>query len=201
MVFDKCPGAAHIRTPTIKVKKCPECGREVEIFSNEMQTHCSKCGFTIYSDLESCVQWCTYALECVGEELYKKLKKKRIAFVCSGNSCRSQMAEALAKKLSDRPNLEFISMGTDPAQEVAPETLQVLREEGIIWRGKPKGIQDKEPLDIAVCMGCEVACPGIPGAKRIDWHVEDPLGRGMEAYRRTLAVVKEKTLELLKEID
>ena len=201
MVFDKCPGAAHIRTPTIKVKKCPECGREVEIFSNEMQTQCSKCGFTIYNDLESCVQWCTYAVECVGEELYKKLKKKRIAFVCSGNSCRSQMAEALARKLSDRPNLEFISMGTDPAPEVAPEALQVLREEGIIWRGKPKSVQDKEPIDIAVSMGCEVACPVVPGTRRIDWDVEDPWGKDIEAYRQTLSIIREKIIELLKELD
>ena len=199
-MFDKCPGAVHIRTPVIKVKKCPECGREVEIFSNEMQTRCSKCGFTIYNDLESCVQWCKYAVECVGEELYQRLKKKRIAFVCSGNSCRSQMAEALARKLSDRSNLEFVSMGTNPAEEVAPEALQVLKEEGIMWRGKPKGVQDKEPVDIVVSMGCEVACPAIPGAKRIDWDIEDPRGKGIEAYRKTLAIIKEKVTELLKEI-
>lgn len=200
-MFDKCPGAAHIRTPTIKVKKCPQCGREIEIFSNEMQTQCSKCGFTVFNDLESCVQWCQYAEECVGEELYRKLKKKRIVFVCSGNSCRSQMAEALAKKISEGSNLEFVSMGTDPAQEVAPETLEVLREEDIIWRGRPKGIQDKEPVDVVVSMGCEVACPQIPGAKRIEWDIEDPWGRGIEAYRKALSTIKAKVTELLKEID
>jgi len=41
-----------------------------------MQVECSNCGLTIYNDLESCVQWCKYAKECVGEELYKKLMKK-----------------------------------------------------------------------------------------------------------------------------
>ncbi|MFU8795998.1 MAG: hypothetical protein ACNA7X_01715 [Dehalococcoidia bacterium] len=200
-MFDKCPGAAHIRTPTIIVKKCPECGNEVEIFSNEMLTRCTRCGFTIYSDLESCVQWCKYAVECVGEEMYQKLKKKRIAFVCLGNSCRSQMAEALAKKMSDRPNLEFISMGTDPADKIAPEAVQVLKEEGIVWRGKPKGIQDKDPIDIAVSMGCDVGCPVIPEAKRIDWDIPDPKGKGIEAYRETLAIIKGKVAELLKEIE
>jgi NADH pyrophosphatase NudC (nudix superfamily) len=75
-LFDKCPGAANIQRPTIIIKKCPECGEEVELFSDEMQVKCDNCGFTIYNDLESCVQWCKYARECVGEELYRKLYKK-----------------------------------------------------------------------------------------------------------------------------
>ena len=200
-MFDNCPGAAHIRTPTIIVKKCPECGNEVEIFSNEMLTKCTRCGFTICSDLESCVQWCKYAVECVGEEMYQKLKKRRIAFVCVGNSCRSQIAEAVAKKMGNRPNLEFMSMGTDPADKVAPEAIQVLKEDGIFWRGRPRDIQDKEPIDIAVSMGCDVGCPVIPGARRIDWDIADPKGKGIEAYREALALIKERVAELLKEVD
>jgi len=199
-MFDKCPGAVGIRTPTIIIKKCPECSREVEIFSNEMQTQCSKCGFTIYNDLESCVQWCQYAKECVGEEVYKELKKKRIAFVCLGNSARSQMAEALARKLSNGPNIEFVSMGTHPEREVDPRALEVLREENITWHGKPKGVQDKEPIDVVVAMGCEVACPAIPDARRIDWDIPDPSGKDMEGYRETLSIIKEKVTELLKEV-
>jgi len=176
-MFDKCPGAADIRTPTIIIKKCPECGREVEIFSNEMQTKC-----------------------CVGEEAYKKLKKKRIAFVCLGNTARSQMAEALARKLSNSPNIEFVSMGTRPAGEVDAKTLEVLREENITWHGKPKGVQDKEPIDVVVTMGCDAACPAIPDAKRIDWDIPDPNGKDMEGYRETLSIIKEKVTELLKEV-
>ena len=74
-MFDKCPGASFIRTPTIDIKKCPRCGEEVEIFSNEMQTSCPKCEFVIYNNLESCIQWCQYARECVGDEIYEKLKR------------------------------------------------------------------------------------------------------------------------------
>lgn len=70
----KCPGAANIRTPTIEVKNCPECGEEIEIFSDELKARCAKCGFIVYNDVQSCVQWCKYAKECVGEELYNKLK-------------------------------------------------------------------------------------------------------------------------------
>jgi len=76
-LLDKCPGAANIRSPTIILKKCPNCGEEVELFSDEMQVTCDNCGFAVYNDRESCVQWCKYARECVGDELYKKLKKKK----------------------------------------------------------------------------------------------------------------------------
>ena len=75
-MFDKCPGASNLRTPTIELKKCPRCGTEVEMFSIDMQMDCPKCGFTIFNDLELCIQWCEYAKECVGEELYERLMKK-----------------------------------------------------------------------------------------------------------------------------
>jgi DNA-directed RNA polymerase subunit RPC12/RpoP len=78
-MFDKCPGAASMRTPTLKIKKCPECGTEVEIFSTDMKVECDNCGFTIFNDLQSCIQWCKYAEKCLGEELYKRLKGEKSA--------------------------------------------------------------------------------------------------------------------------
>ena len=74
-VIDDCPGAADIRRPTIKFKTCPKCGNEIELFSNDVQMNCDQCGFTIYNDALSCVQWCEYAKECVGEEAYEQLMK------------------------------------------------------------------------------------------------------------------------------
>jgi len=199
-MFYRCPGTADLRTLTIKIKRCPECGKEVEIFSDEMRVKCNNCGFIIYNDLQSCVQWCRYAKECVGEELYNKLRKKRIAFVCVENSCRSQIAEALAKELCDRPDLEFVSGGTHPADEVDQKALEVLQEEGIKWRGKPKTIP-REPIDVVITMGCDVVCPVIPGAKKIDWDIPDPKGKDIEEYRKTLRIIKEKVMELLKEVE
>ena len=75
-MFDKCPGASNIRTPTIELKACPRCGAEIEMFSSDMQIACPKCGFTVYNDLQSCIQWCKYAKECVGEEVYERLMKQ-----------------------------------------------------------------------------------------------------------------------------
>jgi len=201
-MLDNCPGAAQFtRTPTLKIKKCPECGGDVEIFSTELRVKCDKCGFTVYNELGSCIQWCKYAKECVGEELYNKLKKKTVAFLCVENASRSQMAEAMAKKLCPSPKLRFTSAGIQPADEVDPKTLEVLGEEGVNWRGKPKMVSDKELPDAVVTMGCEVECPAIPGAKIIAWDTPDPKGKDIGEYRKVLSMIKHKVLELLEEME
>jgi ribosomal protein S27AE len=76
-MFDHCPGSANIRTPTLSIRKCPECGEEVEVFSSDSKVECGRCGFVIYNDITACVQWCKYAKECVGEETYNKLVGKK----------------------------------------------------------------------------------------------------------------------------
>jgi len=75
---DHCPGAANLRTPTLAIKKCPRCGKEVELFSNDLSVKCS-CGFVVYNDIESCIRWCKHAKECVGEEMYNKLVERKPA--------------------------------------------------------------------------------------------------------------------------
>jgi hypothetical protein len=73
-----CPGAANISgTPTLKIKSCPECGGEVEVFSTDLQVPCPKCGFVVYNDIQSCIKWCRYARECVGDEMFEKLTEKK----------------------------------------------------------------------------------------------------------------------------
>lgn len=69
-MFNHCPGVADLRTPTLSIKPCPQCGEEVEIFSNDQKVTCSSCGFVIYNDTISCIKWCKYAKECVGEDMY-----------------------------------------------------------------------------------------------------------------------------------
>ena len=76
-MLTRCPGAANMTTPTLKLKTCPECGGEVELFSVDISIECSHCGFKVFNDIESCIQWCKYAKDCVGEELYDKLMKKQ----------------------------------------------------------------------------------------------------------------------------
>ncbi len=68
-----CHGTDGLKTPTLAIKICPECGSEVELFSTDIEINCEKCGYTVYNDIQSCVQWCKFAIQCVGEELYHKL--------------------------------------------------------------------------------------------------------------------------------
>jgi len=73
--FDGCPGAANIRgTPTLEEKTCPNCGEIIELFSSDMQVVC-KCGFIAYNDTQSCVSWCRYARDCIGEQAYERMVK------------------------------------------------------------------------------------------------------------------------------
>jgi len=65
--------------PPLTIKKCPQCGEEVELFSNDISVKCSGCGFVVYNDIESCIQWCRHAKECVGEEMYRKLMERKSA--------------------------------------------------------------------------------------------------------------------------
>lgn len=85
MIFEGCMGKP--RTPTIHEKICPQCGNTIELFSIDTQVACDHCGFVAYNDTLSCVQWCQYAKQCVGEEMYAQMmaiaaqnkKKEKIA--------------------------------------------------------------------------------------------------------------------------
>lgn len=71
MIFSGCQGKP--RTPTIAEKICPQCGSTIELFSTDTQVACEHCGFVVYNDTLSCVQWCKYAKQCVGEEMYNHM--------------------------------------------------------------------------------------------------------------------------------
>jgi ribosomal protein L37AE/L43A len=72
-VFE-CPGASNIKAPTIEEIKCPKCGEELEIFTDETSIKCDSCGATVdrAANLQ-CIQWCEAAKECIGEEKYNEL--------------------------------------------------------------------------------------------------------------------------------
>jgi len=70
----KCPGQDD-RNLKVETVSCPGCGYKVEIFSDEMQHKCPKCKHKVTREkLPSCIDWCKYAKECIGEEKYKRLK-------------------------------------------------------------------------------------------------------------------------------
>lgn len=76
MVLDKsCPGSRTIRDPRPEYINCPECGSEVEIWTDELKTTCSGCGNKVFrAQQASCIDWCPHAKECVGPEVYERLR-------------------------------------------------------------------------------------------------------------------------------
>ncbi|HUV75482.1 MAG TPA: hypothetical protein VMW00_02390 [Dehalococcoidales bacterium] len=70
----RCPGQDG-RNLRVELYKCPNCGSEVEIFSDELKVKCHQCGEYIYKDkIPSCIDWCNSARQCLGEERRKALK-------------------------------------------------------------------------------------------------------------------------------
>jgi hypothetical protein len=69
-----CPGQ-DTRNLRIELYKCPSCGAEVEIFSDEVRARCHQCSELVYREqLPSCIDWCASARQCLGEERWSRLK-------------------------------------------------------------------------------------------------------------------------------
>jgi len=103
----------------------------------------------------------------------------RVLILCTGNSARSQMAEAV---LNQKGRGRFVaeSAGSQPAAQVNPFAIEALRDAGIDWRGRrPRGIDDlvtgNWDIVITVCDNAREACPVFPGQPALaHWGMEDP---------------------------
>lgn len=134
-------------------------------------------------------------------------KRFRVLFLCTGNSARSQIAEAMLKHYAgDR--FEAQSAGTQPAHQVHPLALEALRVTGIDWgHASPKSIDDvvDEPWDlvITVCDKAREACPTFPGHPvTVHWSLDDPAAvtgdeeARRQAFSRT-AIILRRRIDLL----
>ena len=75
-MFSKCPGQ-DTRKLRVELHKCPNCGAEVEIFSDESRIKCQKCGTIVFREkMPSCIEWCSSARQCLGEERWQQLMSK-----------------------------------------------------------------------------------------------------------------------------
>lgn len=104
---------------------------------------------------------------------------KKILILCTGNSCRSQMAEGFLKSFD--PELEVYSAGTKPAEKVNPKAIQVMKEIGIdISSGKPEDVEKYLPQQfdyvITVCDNAKETCPVFIGKVKERLHIgfDDP---------------------------
>jgi arsenate reductase len=126
--------------------------------------------------------------------------KKRVLFVCIGNSCRSQMAEAFARAYGSDV-MEVHSAGVSPATIIAPMTRQTLAERNLNVEGHfPKGMDliRRMPFDIVVNMsGIPVV---LPGARVIEWVVTDPIGQSDAVYRTVASRLEGLVMRLILEL-
>ena len=124
--------------------------------------------------------------------------KKKVAFVCVHNSCRSQMAEALGKKLAGDV-LECYSAGTETKPQINQDAVRLMKERHGIDMEKEqhsKLLEDIPAVDIVITMGCNVSCPFQPCEMREDWGLDDPSGKEDAAFLETIRLIEEKVLAL-----
>jgi arsenate reductase len=82
---------------------------------------------------------------------------------------------------------EARSAGSEPAERVHPEVVEVMREVGVDFsQNIPHKLDDDDAqwAEVVVTMGCGDACPYIPGRRYVDWELDDPKGKSLEEVRR-----------------
>ncbi len=123
---------------------------------------------------------------------------KKVAFICVHNSCRSQIAEALGKKLASDV-FESYSAGTETKPRINQDAVRLMKKvHGIdMEQTQYSKLLSKIPeVDVVITMGCNVQCPFLPCSHREDWGLEDPTGRDDEAFQETIRLIEEKVLDL-----
>jgi len=130
--------------------------------------------------------------------------RKRVLFLCTGNSARSQMAEGLLRQLGG-VRFEVFSAGTHP-KGVHPRSIEVMREAGVdISRQTSKSVEtfigDRFDFVITVCDRAREHCPVFPGSRPIHWAFDDPADAPpetqLEAFRRVRDEIAARLREFL----
>ena len=124
---------------------------------------------------------------------------QKVAFICVHNSCRSQIAEALGKKLA-WDVFESYSAGTERKERINPDAVRLMKQvHGIDMEAQgqySKLLSEIPAVDVVITMGCNVACPMLPCKQREDWGLEDPTGKPDGEFLKTIQRIEEKILEL-----
>ncbi|MFI8165578.1 arsenate reductase ArsC [Streptomyces sp. NPDC085931] len=126
-----------------------------------------------------------------------------VLFVCVHNAGRSQMAAGFLDHLAgDR--VEVRSAGSLPGDQVNPAAVEAMAEVGIdISAAQPKILTTEavRASDYVITMGCGDACPVFPGKTYLDWALEDPAGKGVDAVRPIRDEIRARVEALVAEID
>lgn len=131
------------------------------------------------------------------------MAKKKVAFICVHNSCRSQIAEALGKHLAGDV-FESFSAGTEKKPHINQDAVRIMKDiYGIDMEADgqhSKLISEIPEVDIAISMGCNVGCPYIGRAFDDNWGIEDPTGKTDDIFKFVIGKIEKKILELKRSI-
>ena len=127
--------------------------------------------------------------------------KKKILFVCTENSNRSQMSEAFARMLGE-DSIEAYSAGSTPSGKVNPKAIASMKELGYdLSAHHSKSLEEVKqfaPFDVVVTMGCGDACPWMPAKKFVDWDIPDPKVMNEEEFRKVRDEIKRRVSILIE---
>ncbi|MDO5048944.1 MAG: heat-shock protein HtpX [Actinomycetaceae bacterium] len=129
-------------------------------------------------------------------------KPVTVMFACRQNAGRSQIAAAIMKEKAPE-GVTVLSAGTTPADEVHPETIQLLDEMGLsLVNEQPQILRDEDvkASDWVITMGCGESCPIYPGKQYEDWEVQDPSGQPIEVVRSIRDDIEGRVDDLLNRI-
>ena len=128
---------------------------------------------------------------------------KKVAFICVHNSCRSQIAEALGKRLADDA-FESYSAGTETKPQINQDAVQLMKQlYGIDMEATQhsKLLSDIPPVDVVVTMGCNVECPYLPCKHREAWGLDDPTGKSDEEFIEVIRRIESNILSLKERLN
>ena len=130
------------------------------------------------------------------------MKRKKVAFICVHNSCRSQIAEALGKKLAGDV-FESYSAGTETKPQINQDAVRLMKQlHGIDMEATQhsKLLSDIPEVEVVVTMGCNVQCPFLPCSHREDWGLDDPSGKEDKEFLAVMTQIEKKVLDLKRRI-
>jgi len=125
-----------------------------------------------------------------------------VLFVCVHNAGRSQMAAGWLRHLAG-DDVEVRSAGSLPGDRINPSAVEAMAEVGIdISDQRPTVLTTEavEASDVVITMGCDDACPVFPGKRYLDWALEDPAGKGVEAVRPIRDEIERRVRTLVNEL-
>lgn len=128
--------------------------------------------------------------------------RPEVLFVCVHNAGRSQIAAALLDHYADG-RVGVRSAGSAPADEISPAVIEVMSEVGLdVSKEFPKPITDDavRAADVVITMGCGDACPLYPGKRYLDWPLDDPAGKGVDAVRPIRDEIDQRVRQLLGQL-